>query len=238
MEATFELQRWLYASAIGALNGLQTEGLTGLPPLIAAAFSFGMLHALLPGHGKSVLAAYYAGDGRWRGALASSVILIVTHVGSAVLFVLTGFAVLQRTIGGAGRAPVLEHASHVLILLSGLWLLLRALRPHAHGRERSGFALAFVTGMIPCPLTTFIMTYAVVHGAVGAGLILSGTFAVGMVVTVAAFPLLAVGLRTRALPAALTFSPQWRHGAVRTLEIAAALAITAIGGWQMTGWVT
>jgi ABC-type nickel/cobalt efflux system permease component RcnA len=235
MEATFELQRWLYANAIGALNALQTTGLAGLPSLVAAAFGFGMLHALLPGHGKSVLASYYAGDGRWRGALASSTILIVTHVGSAVVLVMTGFALLQRTIGGAGRAPMLEHASHVLILLSGLWLLFRALRSHAHD-EKSGFALACVTGMIPCPLTTFIMTYAMVHGAVGAGLILSGAFAVGMVVTVAAFPLLAIGLRTRALPAALAFSPQWRRGAVRTVEIAAALAITAIGGWQMTGW--
>jgi ABC-type nickel/cobalt efflux system permease component RcnA len=217
------------------LNALQTTGLAGLPSLVVAAFGFGMLHALLPGHGKSVLASYYAGDGRWRGALASSTILIVTHVGSAVVLVMTGFALLQRTIGGAGRAPMLEHASHVLILLSGLWLLFRALRSHAHD-EKSGFALAFVTGMIPCPLTTFIMTYAMVHGAVGAGLILSGAFAVGMVVTVAAFPLLAIGLRTRALPAALAFSPQWRRGAVRTVEIAAALAITAIGGWQMTGW--
>jgi ABC-type nickel/cobalt efflux system permease component RcnA len=235
MEATFELQHWLYANAIGALNALQTTGLAGLPSLVVAAFGFGMLHALLPGHGKSVLASYYAGDGRWRGALASSTILIVTHVGSAVVLVMTGFALLQRTIGGAGRAPMLEHASHVLILLSGLWLLFRALRSHAHD-EKSGFALAFVTGMIPCPLTTFIMTYAMVHGAVGAGLILSGAFAVGMVVTVAAFPLLAIGLRTRALPAALAFSPQWRRGAVRTVEIAAALAITAIGGWQMTGW--
>jgi ABC-type nickel/cobalt efflux system permease component RcnA len=217
------------------LNALQTTGLAGLPSLVAAAFGFGMLHALLPGHGKSVLASYFAGDGRWRGALASSTILIVTHVGSAVVLVMTGLALLQRTLGGAGRAPMLEHTSHVLILLSGVWLLFRALRSHAHYSEKSAFALAFVTGMIPCPLTTFIMTYAMVHGAVGAGLILSGAFAAGMVVTVAAFPLLAVGLRTRALPAALAFSPQWRYGAVRTLEIAAALAITAIGGWQMTG---
>ncbi len=236
MEATFELQRLLYANAIGALNALRTTGLAGLPSLVVAAFGFGTLHAMLPGHGKSVLASSYAGDGRWRGALASSTILIVTHVGSAVVLVMTGFALLQRTIGGAGRAPMVEHASHVLVLLSGVWLLFRALRSHTHDSEKSAFALAFVTGMIPCPLTTFIMTYAAVHGAVGAGLILSGTFAVGMIVTVAAFPLLAVGLRTRALPAALAFSPQWRHGAVRTVEIAAALAITAIGGWQMTGW--
>ncbi len=238
MEVAFELQRWLYANAIGALNALQTTGLAGLPSMVAAALGFGMLHALLPGHGKSVLTSYYAGDGGWRGALASSTILIVTHVGSAVVLVLTGFALLERTIGSAGRAPMLEHASHVLILLLGLWLLIRALRPHAHDDERSGFALAFVTGMIPCPLTTFIMTYAVVHGAVGAGLILSGAFAAGMIVTVAVFPLLAVALRTKALPAALALSPQWRYGAARTLEVAAALAIMAIGGWQMTGWAT
>lgn len=52
-----------------------------------------------------------------------------------------------------------------------------------------------------------------------------------MIVTVAAVPLLAVMLRTRAVPSVLP--RQWRHGAVRMLEIAAALAVTAIGGWQM-----
>jgi nickel/cobalt exporter len=77
-----------------------------------------MLHALLPGHGKSVLASCYAGDGRFLGALGSSTILILTHVGSAVVLVLSGFVILQRTIGGAGRAPTLEHASQALIVLA------------------------------------------------------------------------------------------------------------------------
>lgn len=178
-----------------------------------------------------MLASYYAGDGRWSGALASSIVLIVVHVGSAALYVLAGFAVLQRTIGGAGRAPVLERASSALIVLSGLWLLYRALRPHSHDAGHSGLALAVVAGLVPCPLTTFIMTYAAANGAVVAGLVLSGTFAAGMIVTVAAFPLLAVMLRTRAVPSVLPH--QWRHGAVRMLEIAAALAVTATGGWQM-----
>jgi ABC-type nickel/cobalt efflux system permease component RcnA len=208
----------------------------GLPSLVVAAFGFGMLHALLPGHGKSVLASYYAGDGGWRDALVSSTILIVTHVGSAVVLVLTGFAILQRTIGGAGRAPMLEHISHILILLSGFWLLYRALKPHTHGSEASGFAVAFVTGMIPCPLTTFIMTYAMVHGAVGAGLVLSGMFAACMIVTVAAFPLMAVAFRTTALLTISASNLQRRHRALRALEVAAALAIVAIGGWQVMGW--
>lgn len=111
MGTIFELQRWLYSGAIDALNALRTAGLGGVPALIGAAFGFGILHALLPGHGKSVLASYYAGEGRFLGALGSSTILIITHVGSAILLVLSGFIVLQRTIGGAGRAPNLEHAS-------------------------------------------------------------------------------------------------------------------------------
>lgn len=45
---------------------------------------FGLLHALLPGYGKTLLTARFAGSGRLPGALASSVIVIVTHVGMAV----------------------------------------------------------------------------------------------------------------------------------------------------------
>jgi len=116
MDAVFYLQRWLYSGAIDALNALQTAGLSGLPILIAAAFGFGTLHALLPGHGKAVLTSYYAGDGRWRGALLATTTLIVTHVGSAIVIVLGGFAILERTLGSAARASALEIASQVLIM--------------------------------------------------------------------------------------------------------------------------
>lgn len=80
MGTIFELQRWLYTAALEALNALRTAGFAGLPSLIGAALGFGMLHALLPGHGKSVLASYYAGDGRFLGALGSSTVLILTAI--------------------------------------------------------------------------------------------------------------------------------------------------------------
>ena len=228
MDTIFDLQRWLYAGAVAALNSLQTAGLTAVPGLVAAAFGFGMLHALLPGHGKAVLTSYYAGDGQWRGALLSTSVLIVTHVGSAIVIVLGGFAILQRTIGSAGRAPALELASNLLIMLVGFLLLWRAVKTHTHDHDQSSVPLAFVTGLVPCPLTTFIMTYAVVNGLVGAGLILSGTFATGMFVTVVSFPLAAIILRTKLVPfLARTQSLRIRIG--RSLEVAAAIAIVAIG---------
>jgi nickel/cobalt transporter (NicO) family protein len=228
METLVQLQHWLYAGAVDALRTLGTAGLAGLPGLIGAALGFGMLHALLPGHGKSILASYYAGDGRTLGALGSSALLIIVHVGSAIILVLCGFAILQRTIGGAGRAPLLEHASQVLIMLIGIWLLWRAFWPHSHDHDRSGPALALVTGLVPCPLTTFIMAYAAAHGMVVSGLVLAGTFAAGMVITVAAFPLLAVALRTKLVPV-VAHTKGWRNGIGHALEFCAALAVILLG---------
>ncbi|MBN9449912.1 hypothetical protein [Bosea sp. RAC05] len=206
--------------------------MAGMPALVVAAFSFGMLHALLPGHGKSLLAAHYAGDGHCRGAMLSSAILILTHVGSAIVIVLTGAAVIQRTLVGAGRAPILERSSQILIVLVGLWLLWRAFRPHRHDYGRSGPALAFVGGLVPCPLTTFIMAYAVANGLVLAGVLLSATFASGMIVTVVAFPLAAILLRGR-LVAILDRSYALQRRIGFGLEVAAAMAVTALGLWPL-----
>lgn len=232
MDRIVQLQHWLYAGAVNALNAMQHAGIADAPALLAAAFGFGMLHALLSGHGKAVLATYYAGSGGLAGALASSVLLIATHVGSAVLLVLSGVVVLQRTIGGAGRAPNLEHFSQGLIVAMGLWLLWRALRPHSHGAVGSTSALALVTGLVPCSLTTFIITYAATRGLVAQGLLLAAMFASGMIVTVAAFPIFAVLLRG-GVTRVLERNERWRGRLGHGLEIASAVAIRALGLLQM-----
>jgi nickel/cobalt transporter (NicO) family protein len=224
MQSLLDLQRQLYANAIEALKAMSTADASTMLPLILSALLFGMAHALLPGHGKAVLSARYAGQGRYEGALMSSVLVIMMHVGSAIVLVLTGLAILQRTIVGAGRAPMLERTSQVAIVAVGLWLLWRALRPHDHGDQRSGPVLALAAGMTPCPLTTFVMTYAALNDRIAAGLVLSAAFAAGMVVTVAAFPLAAVLLRERLLV--------WvaRTASLRLfLEVSSALAVIGIG---------
>jgi nickel/cobalt exporter len=89
-----------------------------------------------------------------------------------------------------------------------------------------------VTGLVPCPLTTFIMTHAVANGVVASGLILAGTFAAGMVITVAAFPLLAVLLQTRLLPV-MARTETWRGWIGHILEMGAALAVILLGLWPL-----
>jgi ABC-type nickel/cobalt efflux system permease component RcnA len=81
---------------------------------------------------------------------------------------------------------------------------------------------------VPCPLTTFMMTYAAGKGVIGSGLALSGAFATGMIVTVAAFPVAAVSLRGRVLEITAKLG-KWRAQAAQLLETAAAVAIILLG---------
>src|SRR5215211_7772376 len=125
-----DIQGWLYGGATAELRGLAGDfGAVKLLAAVSLAAVFGMVHAVMPGHGKTVIVSYYLGrPAGVLGSIGTSAILVLTHVGSAVVLVLPGFIVSRRTIGGAGRVPAFEAASAVLIIAIGLWLLFRALR--------------------------------------------------------------------------------------------------------------
>jgi len=230
-----DIQGWLYGGATAELRAL--AGGFGTLKLLAAmslAAVFGMVHALMPGHGKTVIVSYYLGrSSGLLGSVGTSAILVLTHVGTAVVLVLAGYLVIRRTIGGAGRAPAFEVASAILVMAIGAWLLFRAMRPHEHAAATTdGRVLAFVTGLVPCPLTTFIMVYAATQGIIAAGLLVTAGMASGMVATIAAFALAAVLLRDQFL-AVLERTHHLRRQAGRALELASAMVIIAFGAWQL-----
>lgn len=226
-----EIQRWLYGGATETLKGLAVGAESTLPVGLAFAMLFGFAHAFMPGHGKVAIVSYYlAQPARILGGLLTSTILILTHVGSAVVLVLAGFAVLRVTLGGAGRAPAFEAASAVLVTAIGLWMMFHALRQtHAHA-GLDGRALAFATGLIPCPLTTFIMVYAAANGIVWAGLLVSAAMAAGMIVTILIFAAGAILLRERLL-GFLARSEPARARLGHALETIGAAAVIAFGLW-------
>jgi nickel/cobalt transporter (NicO) family protein len=222
------IQVWLHSGVSTALKGVAADAdPIGLLAAMSIAAVFGMVHALMPGHGKTVIVSYYLGrPARFLSSVGTSAILVLTHVGSAVVLVLAGFIVIRRTIGGAGRAPAFEIASSVLIIAIGLWLLFRALRPHDHAAT-DGRVLAFVTGLVPCPLTTFVMVYASTQGIVAAGLLVTAGMAIGMTATIALFALAAVLLRD-GLMRIMERTHRLRDKLGRGLEAASAIAIVAL----------
>ncbi|HYX43993.1 MAG TPA: hypothetical protein VE760_03045, partial [Acidimicrobiales bacterium] len=103
--------------------------------MVALAIGFGAAHALGPGHGKGVMAAYLVGtEGRRWDALLFGVVVSLMHTGAVLLLGLALF--------GVSRSTSVERIYPALTLLSGLavaamggWLLrqrLRAGRGHHH----------------------------------------------------------------------------------------------------------
>jgi nickel/cobalt transporter (NicO) family protein len=230
MHEMMALQRWLHQGMASGLGDVADGRPWAILAAMAAAMLFGVVHALMPGHGKTVLFSYHLGQ---KGSLASSIangaILALTHVGIAILLVLAGFAVISKAFAYGGRTPQFETASGVLIVLIGAFLLWRAsVNAHDHVHTGKGRALAFVTGLVPCPLTTFIMSYALARGLLEAGLVVTAAMAIGMVVTIAAVAVIATLSRERLL-AFFARTEGLRERLGRVLEVGGAVLVVLFG---------
>jgi nickel/cobalt transporter (NicO) family protein len=118
------------------------DGAGGSPAVLLVgvliAFGVGALHALGPGHGKAVTAAWVAGSpaGR-RDVAALAVAVALMHTLSALvlgglLYAVSGSSGWMAALGGS-----LRIASGLIVLGVGVWLLRRRLpaRPHPGARR-------------------------------------------------------------------------------------------------------
>ncbi len=96
----------------------------------------------------------------------------------------------------------------------------------------SGRSAAQHVGLVPCPLTTFIMVYASANGIMLAGLLVTAGMTAGMVATIALFAVVAVLLRDR-LMTLLERTERVRRRLGRVLEVGSALAIVGFGVWLL-----
>lgn len=198
LDQLIALQRWIYAALTANLGAFAaTRDWMALAAVLPAGVLFGAIHALTPRHGKSILASYLFGTRlATLRATAVAAVLAMTHVGSAVVLALIAVPLVTRTLGGVGRAPALEFLSRGILVTIGLWLIVRAWsgRSHLHGE---GLAVGFVTGLIPCPLTLFVMFAALSRGVPEAGLVFAVAMMLGVLTTLTGVAILTVFMRDR-----------------------------------------
>ena len=208
----------------------QSHDWAALLAILPLGVVFGLAHAMTPGHSKSVLASYLVGsnESRWRG-LATAGVLAVTHIASAVILAVSASALVTRTIVGAGQTPLLDMISRGLLMAIGVWLIIRALinRPHAHGE---GLAVGFVAGLVPCPLTLFVMFYALSRSVPEAGLVFAFAMLIGVGVVLCGVALLAMVARDLVVRHAHLVGP-----VSRIVEGLAGLVLLAIALGELTG---
>jgi nickel/cobalt transporter (NicO) family protein len=222
------IQREIYLAFADRIGGFAKTGdWTLLAAYLPMGILFGSVHALTPGHSKAVLATYLtASTASVRRGLSVSLILSFVHVGLSVLIALLSLPLVSVALGSVGRAPLLEDISRGLLGLIGLWMLWQGLRGtgHAHGQ---GVAAVFAAGLIPCPLTLFVMTFAISRGVPEAGVAFAAVMMIGVALVLGTVALAAVLFR-RQLLRLLATRPRAVDAVTRSIQVLAGLALVIV----------
>lgn len=208
----------------GALAGLLPWGIV-----------FGAVHAMTPGHSKTLLALFVGGTGASaRKGIVAAWILSATHVSMSVIIVALALPVASYAFGGSDQAELLELISRLSLGVVGLWLLASAFRRVTFHEHQEGTLFGVAAGLIPCPLTLFVMTFAVAKGVPEAGLAFVAMMLIGIASVLTATAMLAVAARSRlagmmavSAPALATIS-RWSLGLTGAVLVAFA-AMQLIG---------
>ncbi len=219
---------------------------------VAAAFGLGCIHALSPGHGKTIVAAYLVGS---RGTLkhAGLLGLVVTFTHTFTVFLLgIGVLFFQQYVVPEKIIPVLGGISGMSIVAVGLSLLYRRAhallvgdREHSHGsgvvHTHGGsththtiegeitpgnlIALGVGGGLVPCPSALILMLSAIAIGRPGFGLVLLIGFSAGLAMVLMGIGMMALYAR-HLLPDSQAAS---RHPAFRLIPVFSSVVVIVLG---------
>ncbi|MFI6761287.1 cobalt transporter [Micromonospora sp. NPDC050417] len=235
----------------------------GVPPLaFALAFLAGAGHAVAPGHGKSLAAAYLVGSrGRLRDAAWLGGSVAVMHTLSVlVIGVAWTFLSLSDVIRMQELTSWLQLIAGLIVLVTGGWMVRRHLRGaghghshghdhdhghdhghgHAHGHDhhhehgkRPGLLLLGISGgLTPSPAAFLVLATGLFLGRAGFALLLVLTFGIGMAVVLFGVGALAVAGSSLVVRGAQ--SRAVLRLATRVAPALAASGITLFGGGLVT----
>jgi len=183
--------------------------------LLLAAFGWGALHALSPGHGKAMVAAYLVGTrGRPRHAVILGATVTVTHTIGVFALGLVTLALSQYVLP-EDLYPWLNLAAGLLVVGIGAGVLRSRIRHAKHQHQhhhhdhqhhhhhdhhhdvtpRGLLGMGAAAGLIPCPSALVVLLAAVSQHEVGLGMVLIVAFSLGLAATLTALGLAVVYAR-------------------------------------------
>jgi nickel/cobalt exporter len=233
--------------ALAALIG--REGLPLMALGLLVAVGFGAWHALLPGHGKTLVATAMVGSSaKTRQAVVAGVSVALMHTASVVALGLAVMA-LERAFRPETVYPWLGVASGLAATAIGIHLVRGRLRSwhlvrhhpigdgehthepeHPHGlpaesllSKRGIAALAFAGGILPAPSALIVLLAAVQGQRTAYGLALVLSFSLGLAVA-----LVLVGLGAMRARMAMHGRLTERFGHLVSLVSAGAIVVVGV----------
>jgi nickel/cobalt exporter len=210
---------------------------------LAAAFFWGMAHALSPGHGKTIVAAYLVGQRGtpWHAAALGAIVTATHTIGVFALGLVT--LALSQFIVPEQLYPWLNLVSGVLVVAIGAAVFRSRFR-HRHSHEHAGHdhhhhhhhhhhqeaptRASLVTvgisgGLLPCPSALVVLLAAISLHRVAFGMVLIVAFSAGLALSITGIGLVAVFAKQ------VFKRASFEGRLIRFLPAASALVILAAG---------
>jgi len=215
------------------------------------SFAYGVIHALGPGHGKSIVCSYFlVRPGRFLHGLLLGNMITFIHVSSAIVIVLIFYFVF-RTSGMTAFDNIsthLETVSYAFLALIGASLTGRIIYDIKIGRlsnteqnkllvDKKGLiAVSLAAGVIPCPGAAIILLFTISLHILITGLLAMFFIATGMGATTSFFAIVTIAAQKTVFR---TTSKAKRVFMVcyATMAFMGSLTITAIGALLFYGRV-
>jgi ABC-type nickel/cobalt efflux system permease component RcnA len=205
---------------------------------LAAAFFWGMAHALSPGHGKTIVAAYLVGQRGtpWHAAALGAIVTATHTIGVFALGLVT--LALSAFIVPEQLYPWLNLVSGVLVVAIGATVFRSRFRHRGHthnhhhapgpGPEtgpsrRSLVAVGITGGLLPCPSALVVLLAAISLHRVAFGMLLIVAFSAGLALSITGIGLVAVYAKQ------IFKRASFEGPLVRLLPAVSALVILAAG---------
>src|SRR6185437_15572789 len=208
---------------------------------LAAAFFWGMAHALSPGHGKTIVAAYLVGQRGtpWHAAALGAIVTATHTIGVFALGLVT--LALSAFIVPEQLYPWLNLVSGVLVVAIGATVFRSRFRHRSHTHHhhhhshasgpgpgtgpnrRSLVAVGITGGLLPCPSALVVLLAAISLHRVAFGMLLIVAFSAGLALSITGIGLVAVYAKQ------IFKRASFEGRLVRLLPAASALVILAAG---------
>ena len=217
---------------------------------LPVAFALGALHALEPGHGKSLASAYLvSGKHTWKDAVVLGVSTTFSHTAVVVLLAIGSLALKSYFSQAAMEHGIALVGAGILILM-GAWVAMRAMNDirhghsHGHSHEHRGHGqahtasangfwgvalLGLSNGVLPCPGALASLLVALSLGQIALGLVTVLTYSLGLAFALAVMGVMVVeaGRRVR------SWLPSDR--AMLWLPLASGILVLGTGIWLLIG---
>ncbi|CAN2040493.1 nickel/cobalt transporter (NicO) family protein [Candidatus Magnetomoraceae bacterium gMMP-15] len=210
------------------------------------SFAYGVIHALGPGHGKSIVCSYFIScKGKYIHGIILGYLIMIIHVFSAVIVIFILYFIFQTT-GLTSFESVntsLEKISYGFLIIIGLFLFghnvyelkagkFKNIKEDSEDSQennlRNLLIMALATGLIPCPGAALILIFAISLKIFIPGIIAMIFISMGMGLTNTLFALFTIASRNAYFQLA-SQNQKFLLISHTMLSFTGALAITAIG---------